>query len=1288
MSDSVKGVPSQTDQPSSAGGPDAGAIPPDIDLAPTVIPRTPGSGSPHDPTAARQRFIASLVGQRLGRYQIEAHIGTGGMGTVFLARDLQLDRDVALKVLPPEFAHDPTIVQRFRNEARAAAQLDHENIARVYDIGEDQGISYIAFEYVRGETIRDLVQKRGRLSVAETVAYALQVASALAHADARGVVHRDIKPSNIIVTTGGRIKLVDMGLARFFEHQRLGGLTQTGVTLGTFDYIAPEQARDPRSADIRSDIYSLGCTMFHMLTGRPPFPEGNVVQKLLQHQSEPPPDVRQLNPGVPRRLAAILRKMMAKAPEDRYQTAADLITDLIEVATELRIRPVLLEGIPWAEVPGHDGLRWSSVLLWTGALLVLVLLVGFMFRSHLEVLLPRPAARHETVMQPTLPVEPDQPPQLALSPQPRVSSVASDEESIAPDIRKAATEADNQAATVSATVLPQRVTTEQELRDVLQAAAAGAVIELAPPDGVIELTANGQGDQEGIAGLRLDNKRLTIRGAPGTYPVLRLRYRTDAPDVAEWILCELKHSDVTFEGVRFELVGEQVDRPMIFFVCDNSALQLQNCVVVDLTRPVALENDTDTEKAVGTWVVLAGGALRIPDQPLDQGDLSEVLYPSTVTVKRTFFAGGHGFLWADGPVRFQAEEAAWLPYDRLFLLSAPGYASDEHPVIRVEARRCTMTADAGDLFTVTLAGTSQGRLETGADGAHAAVVVALTECVVAAYRAGEATLLRTVPPASYAWTGARNLYYGLGAYARLVRSDGDEQRAETLWEWSRQSQVTEDDSVQQSDWPWELAEAEADADGGEGLLRAALRLARSSRGYELALDGGPVGTRYVASIGPLYGESPAHSLARVIAATIEAQPSRERRAAERLPSATSRREAQPTPSDGTGPRETAEGEPQARVFRVTADGDGDYKTLAEAVDRCPDGSSIELAVDGPVRIKPIVVSNKRVVIRAAEGRRPVLVLDHDPAHESANAFAVFTVRHGTLELHGLMVDTAPVGAVSVTPWSVAQLEGGTLIVRRSILRNRFAQGALVELVQPSARGTMAEISGESARGGLPLAEGTVTLEDSILLAQDVVVQTPALADALLELDNCAVAATTFLAILPSAEAAGQRALVQLKLRQCTVRTRGHLINASGKPDRPWLVPIHADVRRSLLVSAAQEPWIVLRGNQVLDEAGQTGIFRWTGADNVYSLRGPWLSLSETQEGHGAVTIAADEFDAEPYRTDADASLADVSFARPLETDLPEIDVAADLFKLTSETTAGDVGVLQDRIPQPAAPSHE
>lgn len=287
---------------------------------------------------------------RLGHFLIEAMIGSGGMGAVFRAVDERLDRVVALKVLSPSLSRDPASVQRFVNEARAAARLDHDNIARIYYVGEDEGLHFIAHEFVTGRNIRDLIRAEGPLSPRQVVNYTLQIATALRHTSAAGVIHRDIKPSNLIVTPRGRVKLVDLGLAKKVASESLD-LTQAGTTLGTFDYISPEQAKDPRNVDVRSDIYSLGCTLYHMLTGEPPYAEGTMLQKLLDHQAKDVPDPSHKNPHLPPQLSAIVRRMMAPDPRDRYATPDDLILELLPIAAEMGLRGINPEGLVWTTQP-------------------------------------------------------------------------------------------------------------------------------------------------------------------------------------------------------------------------------------------------------------------------------------------------------------------------------------------------------------------------------------------------------------------------------------------------------------------------------------------------------------------------------------------------------------------------------------------------------------------------------------------------------------------------------------------------------------------------------------------------------------------------------------------------------------------------------------------------------------------------------------------------------------------------------------------------------------------------
>ena len=294
-----------------------------------------------------------LTGCVLDHFRIQERIGRGGMGSVFRAVDERLQRTVALKVLSPAHSRDRASMLRFRNEARSAARLDHPNIARVFYVGEDRGLHFIAFEFVTGRTVRDLVEAHGQMAPQDAVSITRQVAEALHHCAASGVVHRDVKPSNVIVTPEGVVKLVDLGLARKEAADSVGDLTVAGTTLGTFDYIAPEQAKDPRVADVRSDIYSLGCTLFHMLAGRPPYPEGTVLQKLLDHQNPQTPDVRSFNPRTPLRLAALCRTMMASDPAQRPQTPEALLEEFDDLPRVRGLRPARrLRGMPLLNVAG------------------------------------------------------------------------------------------------------------------------------------------------------------------------------------------------------------------------------------------------------------------------------------------------------------------------------------------------------------------------------------------------------------------------------------------------------------------------------------------------------------------------------------------------------------------------------------------------------------------------------------------------------------------------------------------------------------------------------------------------------------------------------------------------------------------------------------------------------------------------------------------------------------------------------------------------------------------------
>ncbi|NQV24566.1 MAG: protein kinase, partial [Rhodopirellula sp.] len=263
-----------------------------------------------------------------GRYVIEKKLGEGGMGAVYRAVDSNLKRTVALKILPRDKAKNETLVKRFQAEAQAAAQLRHKNIVCVYDSGELDGYLYIAMEYIDGIDVQDLVMRKGGLSVTRSLDIIKQVARALEHAHEQTIVHRDIKPANLLIDREGNVKLADMGLARSIAETEEAGITRAGTTVGTVDYMSPEQARDSKSADCRSDMYSLAATWYQMLVGKPLFPNGDLLNKITAHATTAPPDPRDVRPNIPESIVRIMHRMLEKKPANRYQTPAELIHDL------------------------------------------------------------------------------------------------------------------------------------------------------------------------------------------------------------------------------------------------------------------------------------------------------------------------------------------------------------------------------------------------------------------------------------------------------------------------------------------------------------------------------------------------------------------------------------------------------------------------------------------------------------------------------------------------------------------------------------------------------------------------------------------------------------------------------------------------------------------------------------------------------------------------------------------------------------------------------------------------
>lgn len=277
------------------------------------------------------------------RYRVVEQLGMGGMGAVYLAEHRLMERRVAIKVIHPQFVNNQGAVDRFQQEVKSAARLAHRNIVTAYDAERAGNLHLLVMEYVPGINLATLVDRRGRLPVLHACNYAMQAAVGLQSAHEHGMIHRDIKPQNLMRTPRGTIKILDFGLARLAraanDVNADAGLTSAGSAMGTPDYIAPEQARDSRHADIRSDIYSLGCTLYFLLTGRVPFPGGTGLEKVVAHLQKTPPSVARQREDVPPGVIKVLERMMAKEPSQRYQEPGEVVEAL---------RPFALPGEPAA----------------------------------------------------------------------------------------------------------------------------------------------------------------------------------------------------------------------------------------------------------------------------------------------------------------------------------------------------------------------------------------------------------------------------------------------------------------------------------------------------------------------------------------------------------------------------------------------------------------------------------------------------------------------------------------------------------------------------------------------------------------------------------------------------------------------------------------------------------------------------------------------------------------------------------------------------------------------------
>ncbi len=614
---------------------------PVADDSPTIISR-----AQRGPARPDEAISTQLRGRTLAHFELREAVGIGGMAAVLRAQDTQLDRPVALKILPPQMAADPESIRRFHQEARSAARLDHENIARVFYCGEDQGLHFIAFEYVEGENLRMILDRRGRLPAPEAIHYMLQVATGLAHAAARGVVHRDIKPSNIVITPTGRAKLVDMGLARSLGPSSDGELTQSGVTLGTFDYISPEQALEPRDADARSDIYSLGCTFYHMLTGHAPVPEGTAAKKLHCHQHIAPLDPRQLNPLIPDDVAAILSRMMAKDPKDRYQRPEHLVQHLILLAQKLGCSTDVPESMLFVDAPLPSPPRARPVLIGGVAAVVLIGLV---------------------MLLGALPNNSGSAPELKFSygTQPRQATNTERERPPPEEVPKKDTDPRDTvpAGPKWVTVRTVKELAEQLKQRVAWVRLAGEVFDLKRDEGSSE-----------VPGLVFRGDELLIEPEDAKRrPTIRLKHEPIGSVGQLWAALTVQGGKATVSGVRFVVDATGTGTPMSALAPTNGGtVAVKDCEFQQL----GAAEDADQRHLTSVLVPAAMASSGAPR--------------SSVILERCFFRRGDHALTLLGSATVQFVDCAFGPHLSLFQLRGPRVRETE-----VALRHCSALLEAG-----------------------------------------------------------------------------------------------------------------------------------------------------------------------------------------------------------------------------------------------------------------------------------------------------------------------------------------------------------------------------------------------------------------------------------------------------------------------------------------------------------------------------------------------------------------------------------------------------------------
>lgn len=1215
-----------------------------LDDPPTVLSKPHGSRAGTGVPASAE-MSTDVVGEMLSQYRLDQHVGTGGMGTVFRATDVQLDRLAALKILPPDQAADPALVERFHREARWAARLDHENIARVFGVGQDRGVHFIAFEFVEGTTVRDQIATHGRLDPADVVRISLQLASALAHAAARGVVHRDVKPSNIIITRSGRVKLVDMGLARHFERRSDGGLTESGMTLGTFDYIAPEQARDPRDSDARSDLYSLGCAMFHMLTGRPPYPEGTVLQKLLKHQGEEPPDTRDFAAAVPARLASLVRRLMAKDPARRIQTAEALIRELVEIAGSMGLRPVSSEGWVWmrGQLAG-DGLG-TTLAVWGAAIGALLITVAAMYWPGRW-----PDLRSPGVVQ--------APARASEQSPPSVSAPAARD----PANRVETPNTDAAAPPSPKPVAPPLVTVARggDLRAAIEQATSRSTLEL-EGDGTWSYRPQTTRRVDASAGIVVEGKQLVIRAAPGARPRIRLEYDRSALQVADWVLFSLIAADVTFADVRFEVDVGDSREPLALFVGEGTRLNFERCSFLELRAES--DESRQFEAVPPVWVAQLGGGIGTDGRTR----------PSELVATACFFGGGSRAVHVVGPATLNFSECTFLPYRATFALSSPGFPPSFATNLRLQH--------------VSLFGGGDPIL----DVQFANVRVAARETVVSHEAPLRGVLARVDGDSQIEWAGERNWYHGLRCLLER-RADGSSVSVATnLAEFREVANVREDATSDQSETsPWQLGLSEAAVLSPHDLHVAdAFRIRSNQRAHRGAGDGTPIGARTVLPWGPLYPEAllslaslpgrraelpsaPLHAAVRTPGGTFAADLPRDRSRDDVPAVASNISPTQPTvrspaesppvrmpnmekvlnapPGDAAVSHNNPPTNPDVAKRLVTVDPNDPSACagLRAALDRAGNDAIIEIRHNGLFSEAPLLVLDRHVTVRAGAGFRPTISLDWSFWNDASSEPALFDVRRGSLTLAGLDLRVAVDREQSARPPCVVRCEAADLAMHGCavslqsppgsdafVVRLAAADAApmTIPTTRPSAGSMRVEV-----RNTLWLAAGAIQLQSGQRVQID--------------LENSAIECDRpLLAIAGTMQRPSTDASIDLDLRRTTVRTHDGLVWLGSDARRSWLPTIGISANDNVFAAVANSPWVSIRGTGPTDELER--LLRWRGKNNTFDSAVSTFLRVQSLDAEDGTSLAGWEAWSRPgERDEVRSERAAVQFLSPTAPSQP------------------------------------